>query len=808
MEGTRHSSLGRRPGTWLSSLARLCRPLPALLLRLLLGLPARWLQLLALAWGALLGRDRLLLQAEEEEAEWQEVLQALRGGGPLHPQALYLGPEPLLWESGVKGIPADLLEGLRPGLLDGIPTGLLDALPAEVLHQNLKMMMGAEEGPMKIQAFPGFGLVSCMLGTSWAEYEACGKDTGVFPGSYCQGEACKDSGSGRHSPWQDLEDEFLSSMGKGSPLHASKRTGQFEHVNKWEEPPESVSKWFDSHEEVRAEPATPASTFTDFHEKLSISTWPQPPRIVVDPVQPSTEMPLLLTCEPVLSDHVSCSSRKPLESPPMVSTVQASAEGPGSLALNGKCTKQELPELQLIRTKRLDFLQQLSKADLLPTPDQDHGYYSLEENPLLNEDPDTPSSVEGPLTALSRQNSYTEAPSLCEGPQLLLHQYSDPLSSDDHPTVHSSQLKDPSKTSSCPESLPWLPTSTHYTSNVFFPHPETLLVAEDRGMGGTCTEPHGPLLAIEGNQQMGLVDTSELSFGSDFWHTSLANDHDEEDSDIEEDLPAPVRPVCNNKLIDYILGAVSSEEEGESSDSENDWDEEEGDDGFDSEGSLSVQEDSGDLKMWMSYSSHDPYNPQNFTATIETAPKIKEEPAAGGSDCSESSDSEKSSWGESPPGSECASSDEESECSADEEENLRLWNSFNNSDDPYNPLHFKAPFQTVSRTKTVVVSAESSSIQRLSTSHCCVLLSHQVQHNELHSECTIRSSNPKKVTFLDEVVEHYIGNEDRKGPWEEYARDRCRFQKRVKETERAIGRCFTPQHRQQLWDLIWGEHCS
>lgn len=39
----------------------------------------------------------------------------------------------------------------------------------------------------------------------------------------------------------------------------------------------------------------------------------------------------------------------------------------------------------------------------------------------------------------------------------------------------------------------------------------------------------------------------------------------------------------------------------------------------------------------------------------------------------------------------------------------------------------------------------------------------------------------------------------RKGHWEEFARDRDRFQKRIKETEKAIGYCFSMSHREKLW---------
>ncbi|KFZ49100.1 Protein phosphatase 1 regulatory subunit 15B, partial [Antrostomus carolinensis] len=166
-------------------------------------------------------------------------------------------------------------------------------------------------------------------------------------------------------------------------------------------------------------------------------------------------------------------------------------------------------------------------------------------------------------------------------------------------------------------------------------------------------------------------------------------------SEIEQNLPVSARPVCANKLIDYIIGGVSSEEE--SADDEEDWDDD--DDGFDSEGLLSdsdaENQDGERLHLWNSFYSLDPYNPQNFTATIQTS---SSNPGKDMSDLEE--EEEDSSWAEESSGSRHPSSEEEDEwdCSSvDEAENLKLWNSFCTSDDPYNPLNFKAAFQTAEK---------------------------------------------------------------------------------------------------------------
>ncbi|KFQ37354.1 Protein phosphatase 1 regulatory subunit 15B, partial [Mesitornis unicolor] len=286
-------------------------------------------------------------------------------------------------------------------------------------------------------------------------------------------------------------------------------------------------------------------------------------------------------------------------------------------------------------------------------------------------------------------------------------------------------------------------------------------------------------------------------------------------SEIEQNLAFSARPACANKLIDYIIGGVSSGEE--SADEEEDWDDD--DDGFDSEG-LPSDSDAGSqdgerLHLWNSFYSLDPYNPQNFTATIQTS---SSDPGKDMSDMEEEEDEDEgdSSWAEESSGSPHPSSEEEDEwdCSSvDEAENLKLWNSFCTSDDPYNPLNFTAAFQTAEKKGTAGLrGAERPSLGTSEHSHltvCCVQLEKHnwgvtdcVQHGILSGE-KCRSTKRKKVTFLEKVTEYYISSEeDRKGPWEELARDGCRFQKRIQETEDAIGYCFTAEHRQRVFNRL------
>ncbi|KAG8433994.1 hypothetical protein GDO86_012377 [Hymenochirus boettgeri] len=170
-------------------------------------------------------------------------------------------------------------------------------------------------------------------------------------------------------------------------------------------------------------------------------------------------------------------------------------------------------------------------------------------------------------------------------------------------------------------------------------------------------------------------------------------------------------------------------------------------------------------------------------------------------------------------------------------ENEDLWASFCLNDDPYNPLCFAMP--TTSPITTHAPDRRKA-ITELKASEMKESVKYSVLRGELDADnevkkkyqikrfCVDQSSHSpvlltkpnasessgdretghfKRVRFSPTVTVHpmvvwsYAYRKARKGPWEEYARDHYRFQRRIADAQTAIGFCLEPQHREKIWAL-------
>ncbi|KAI3371081.1 hypothetical protein L3Q82_023717 [Scortum barcoo] len=231
------------------------------------------------------------------------------------------------------------------------------------------------------------------------------------------------------------------------------------------------------------------------------------------------------------------------------------------------------------------------------------------------------------------------------------------------------------------------------------------------------------------------------------------------------------------------------------------------------------------------FSSPDPYNPMCFTACTVSSTASKQQASLPAPPSKSDTDTEEKE-GSFPPSSE-----------DDEEE--QLWKSLSQKDDPYHPLNFKACLQS-SQTTTAPQSGECPDAHSAHHNKTPPTKGKKCK-NEAKTPVTSRASKPalpkrhlkhhshqdktvvpwkrpgqtpqstpeekkeskasttqKKVRFSPLVQVHvmrtwpFARQASRKGHWEEMARDRDRFRRRILETEGAIGHCFTGPHRERI----------
>ncbi|KAM3621461.1 uncharacterized protein V6R79_011493 [Siganus canaliculatus] len=344
----------------------------------------------------------------------------------------------------------------------------------------------------------------------------------------------------------------------------------------------------------------------------------------------------------------------------------------------------------------------------------------------------------------------------------------------------------------------------------------------------------------EGAEQTGTGVGMDEETPEEGGTTSEQVDEEEEGQEVEPDQEAATSPQCQNKAIAFIMGCPCSDDDSSQSGESTDDDD---DDGFDSEGSSDLSESSDDEeeddddddetsdsevdseaeRLWNSLcQTHDPYNPRNFTArlhTRSTPPRTipnTTPPTSAQSTPASSPDLHPHPLSPSPAASSPLPSsdvwdDSTSASEVDEAENLRLWSSFSCSSDPYSPFNFQAPLRTQTsaesgpRTRARKASSHSSSSSSRSPASTPRYRKEEAEErmDSGFAESTQNSNTTKKVRFCDDVEEFFAScgeeEEDRRGPWEELARDRCRFLKRCQEVEQTIAYCLQPQHRRLVY---------
>ncbi|XP_041424491.1 protein phosphatase 1 regulatory subunit 15B L homeolog isoform X1 [Xenopus laevis] len=215
-------------------------------------------------------------------------------------------------------------------------------------------------------------------------------------------------------------------------------------------------------------------------------------------------------------------------------------------------------------------------------------------------------------------------------------------------------------------------------------------------------------------------------------------------------------------------------------------------------------------------------------------------------------DTEESDWSDEESDWSSEESDLSSEDSWDSDSdtescklNEDLWASFCRNDDPYNPLCFAMP------TKTSQKTHEPKDITDVKDSSTGGSVAYSVLLGDSGAEAKkkncrnprvgkrkspwVKDSSPSSVEVEQEnadllepqkletgfikrvhfsptvnvhhmVVWSYAYRMARKGPWEEYARDRCRFQRRIAEAEGVIRNFLQPQHREKIWTSLQGNN--
>lgn len=265
-----------------------------------------------------------------------------------------------------------------------------------------------------------------------------------------------------------------------------------------------------------------------------------------------------------------------------------------------------------------------------------------------------------------------------------------------------------------------------------------------------------------------------------------------------------------------------------------------------SDGSCADLDKEESERLWELFSSpEDPYNPLSFTASVvTTTPHQDKSPV-------QSVKTVKGAVPSPSPKSDTDTEDKETGAgplSSEEDEEEQLWRSLSQNNDPYHPLNFRAclqssptttnppKFQTGGYPDTLPFNPKQKPSPEASKEEIMAHIPQKTRptkptlpkrnlkkhsHRATVVETWRRPGAPgvtrgagkqegleklpqKKVQFLPLVQVHvmrtwpFARQASRKGHWEELARDRARFQRRIQEAEDVIGYCLNQSHREKI----------
>lgn len=281
-----------------------------------------------------------------------------------------------------------------------------------------------------------------------------------------------------------------------------------------------------------------------------------------------------------------------------------------------------------------------------------------------------------------------------------------------------------------------------------------------------------------------------------------------------------------SKASEELLGPLGLNIWVSRSDSESSWSSWASSDGS----SPDIDKDESERLLEFFKSPDDPYNPMCFTACTVS------------SKSPHSSTKQQASLPAPPSKSDTDAEEKESSfppSSSEDDEVEQLWKSLCQKNDPYHPLNFQACLHSSPTTTFLSEQGpdakgkkceKEATTPRRSRATKPTLPERRLKHHS-HPDKTLvpwkrlgqtpcsapaekkeskTSNTQKKVRFSPLVQVHvmrtwpFARQASRKGHWEEMARDRDRFRRRIQETEQAIGHCFSHAHRERIQAYLDG----